>query len=144
MKKEKPMNQFTVGIVDDVTFRSLPQLPEINVSHKGTYSAKSFTVLALTVQWAPTKNSIKIIGDTTDKYCQAYFAYDSKKSGGVTTSHLRFGDHPIRSPYLVNTPDFVACHVPVYLDKYDMLKGLKKGGPSRTPSGMLKRQEQAA
>ena len=71
------------------------------------------------------KNSIKIIGNTTDKYCQAYFAYDSKKSGGYTASHLRFGDKPIRSPYLVNTPDFVACHVPSYLGKYDLLKGLK-------------------
>jgi Pyruvate:ferredoxin oxidoreductase and related 2-oxoacid:ferredoxin oxidoreductases, gamma subunit len=74
------------------------------------------------------KNSIKIIGDNTDKYAQAYFAYDSKKSGGITISHLRFGDKPIRSPYLVNTPDFVACHVPAYLGHYDMLKGLKKGG----------------
>lgn len=74
------------------------------------------------------KNSIKIIGGSTDKYCQAYFAYDSKKSGGITISHLRFGDNPIRSPYLVGTPDFVACHVPAYLKKYDMLKGLKNGG----------------
>jgi len=74
------------------------------------------------------KNSIKIIADAMDKYCQAYFAYDSKKSGGITTSHLRFGDQPIRSPYLVNSPDFVACHVPAYLEKYDMLKGLKPGG----------------
>jgi pyruvate-ferredoxin/flavodoxin oxidoreductase len=127
MKKEKPLNQFTVGIVDDVTFRSLPVLPEINVSHKGTYSAKFYGIGSDGTVGA-NKNSIKIIGETTDKYCQAYFAYDSKKSGGVTTSHLRFGDHPIRSPYLVNTPDFVACHVPSYLDKYDMLRGLKKGG----------------
>jgi pyruvate-ferredoxin/flavodoxin oxidoreductase len=74
------------------------------------------------------KNSIKIIGDNTNKYAQAYFAYDSKKSGGITISHLRFGDKPIRSPYLVNTPDFVACHVPAYLGVYDMVKGLKKGG----------------
>src|SRR5690606_36647605 len=74
------------------------------------------------------KNSIKIIGDNTDKYAQAYFSYDSKKSGGITVSHLRFGDTPIRSPYLVNTPDFVACHVPAYLGRYDMLKGLKRGG----------------
>src|SRR5690606_2993627 len=71
---------------------------------------------------------IKIIGDNTDKYAQAYFSYDSKKSGGITVSHLRFGDTPIRSPYLVNTPDFVACHVPAYLGRYDMLKGLKRGG----------------
>lgn len=127
MKKEKPMNQFTVGIVDDVTFRSLPLLPEVNVSDKGTYSAK-FYGLGSDGTVGANKNSIKIIGETTDKYCQAYFAYDSKKSGGVTTSHLRFGDKPIRSPYLVNTPDFVACHVPAYLERYDMLKGLKKGG----------------
>ena len=127
MKKEEPMNHFTVGIVDDVTFKSLPLLPEINVSHKGTYSAKFYGIGSDGTVGA-NKNSIKIIGETTDKYCQAYFAYDSKKSGGVTTSHLRFGDHPIRSPYLVNTPDFVACHVPSYLDKYDMLRGLKKGG----------------
>ncbi len=127
MKKKEPMNQFTVGIVDDVTFRSLPLLPEINVSHKGTYSAKFYGIGSDGTVGA-NKNSIKIIGETTDKYCQAYFAYDSKKSGGVTTSHLRFGDHPIRSPYLVNTPDLVACHVPAYLEKYDMLRGLKKEG----------------
>lgn len=127
MKQASPMNQFTVGIVDDVTFRSLPAIPEVNVSDKGTYSAK-FYGLGSDGTVGANKNSIKIIGDTTDKYCQAYFAYDSKKSGGVTTSHLRFGDKPIRSPYLVNTPDFVACHVPSYLDKYDMLRGLKKGG----------------
>jgi len=127
MKKDNPMNQFTVGIVDDVTFRSLPLLPEVNVSDKGTYSAKFYGIGSDGTVGA-NKASIKIIGETTDKYCQAYFAYDSKKSGGVTTSHLRFGDKQIRSPYLVNTPDFVACHVPAYLDKYDMLRGLKKGG----------------
>ncbi len=127
MKLKEPKNQFTVGIVDDVTFKSLPILPEINVALAGTYSAK-FYGLGSDGTVGANKNSIKIIGDTTDKYCQAYFAYDSKKSGGITTSHLRFGDKPIRSPYLVNTPDFVACHVPSYLDRYDMLKGLKKGG----------------
>jgi pyruvate-ferredoxin/flavodoxin oxidoreductase len=127
MKLKQPKNQFTVGIVDDVTFHSLPILPDINVALPGTYSAK-FYGLGSDGTVGANKNSIKIIGDTTDKYCQAYFAYDSKKSGGITTSHLRFGDKPIRSPYLVNTPDFVACHVPSYLDKYDMLKGLKKGG----------------
>jgi pyruvate-ferredoxin/flavodoxin oxidoreductase len=127
MKLKEPKNQFTVGIVDDVTFKSLPILPEINVALAGTYSAK-FYGLGSDGTVGANKNSIKIIGDTTDKYCQAYFAYDSKKSGGITTSHLRFGDKPIRSPYLVNTPDFVACHVPSYLDKYDMLKGLKPGG----------------
>jgi pyruvate-ferredoxin/flavodoxin oxidoreductase len=127
MKLKEPKNHFTVGIVDDVTFDSLPLLPDINVALPGTYSAK-FYGLGSDGTVGANKNSIKIIGDTTDKYCQAYFAYDSKKSGGITTSHLRFGDKPIRSPYLVNTPDFVACHVPSYLDKYDMLKGLKKGG----------------
>jgi pyruvate-ferredoxin/flavodoxin oxidoreductase len=127
LKMKEPKNQFTVGIVDDVTFKSLPLLPEINVCCTGTYSAK-FYGLGSDGTVGANKNSIKIIGDTTDKYCQAYFAYDSKKSGGITTSHLRFGDNPIRSPYLVNTPDFVACHVPAYLDKYDMLKGLKRRG----------------
>lgn len=127
MKLKEPKNLFTVGIIDDVTFKSLPVLPEINVALPGTYSAK-FYGLGSDGTVGANKNSIKIIGGTTDKYCQAYFAYDSKKSGGITTSHLRFGDKPIRSPYLVNTPDFVACHVPSYLDKYDMLKGLKKNG----------------
>jgi pyruvate-ferredoxin/flavodoxin oxidoreductase len=127
MKLGEPKNHFTVGIVDDVTFMSLPLLPEINVADPGTYAAK-FYGLGSDGTVGANKNSIKIIGDSTDKYCQAYFAYDSKKSGGITTSHLRFGDKPIRSPYLVNAPDFVACHVPAYLEKYDMLKGLKKGG----------------
>ena len=125
MKLKEPKNQFTVGIVDDVTFKSLPVLPEINVCCAGTYSAK-FYGLGSDGTVGANKNSIKIIGDSTDKYCQAYFAYDSKKSGGITTSHLRFGDKPIRSPYLVNTPDFVACHVPSYLDKYDMLERSEK------------------
>ncbi|MDR2911099.1 MAG: pyruvate:ferredoxin (flavodoxin) oxidoreductase [Bacteroidales bacterium] len=127
MKTKEPKNGFSVGIVDDVTFMSLPLLPEIDVAEVGTYSAK-FYGLGSDGTVGANKNSIKIIGDTTDKYCQAYFAYDSKKSGGITTSHLRFGDKPIRSPYLVNTPDFVACHVSSYLYKYDMLKGLKKNG----------------
>ena len=127
MKLKEPKNQFTVGIVDDVTFRSLPVIPEIDVALPGTFSAK-FYGLGSDGTVGANKNSIKIIGETTDKYCQAYFAYDSKKSGGITTSHLRFGDKPIRSPYLVITPDFVACHVPSYLEKYDMLKGLKKNG----------------
>jgi pyruvate-ferredoxin/flavodoxin oxidoreductase len=127
MKLKEPKNLFTVGINDDVTFLSLPILPEINVALPGTFSAK-FYGLGSDGTVGANKNSIKIIGGSTDKYCQAYFAYDSKKSGGITTSHLRFGDKPIRSPYLVNTPDFVACHVPSYLDKYDMLKGLKKNG----------------
>ncbi|MBN1182725.1 MAG: pyruvate:ferredoxin (flavodoxin) oxidoreductase [Bacteroidales bacterium] len=127
LKMKEPKNQFTVGIVDDVTFRSLPMTEEISISHKGTYEAK-FYGLGSDGTVGANKNSIKIIGEATDKYCQAYFAYDSKKSGGITTSHLRFGDTIIRSPYLVNTPNFVACHVPSYLDKYDMLKGIKRGG----------------
>jgi pyruvate-ferredoxin/flavodoxin oxidoreductase len=127
LKAKEPKNHFTVGIVDDVTFHSLPLLPEVDISPKGTYSAKFYGIGSDGTVGA-NKNSIKIIGDNTDKYAQAYFAYDSKKSGGVTVSHLRFGDSPIRSPYLVITPDFVACHVPAYLEKYDMLKGLKDGG----------------
>jgi len=127
LKMNEPKNQFTVGIVDDVTFKSLPLLPEISIADESTFEAK-FYGLGADGTVGANKNSIKIIGESTDKYCQAYFAYDSKKSGGITTSHLRFGDSPIRAPYLVGTPNFVACHVPSYLDKYDMLKGLKKGG----------------
>jgi pyruvate-ferredoxin/flavodoxin oxidoreductase len=123
----EPKNQFTVGIVDDVKYTSLPVLPEVSVVPKGTYEAKFYGIGSDGTVGA-NKNSIKIIGESTDKFCQAYFAYDSKKSGGITTSHLRFGDQPIRSPYLVGTPDFVACHVPAYLEKYDMLKGIKEGG----------------
>ncbi|MFO7851474.1 MAG: pyruvate:ferredoxin (flavodoxin) oxidoreductase [Bacteroidota bacterium] len=127
LKKDKPKNLFTVGIKDDVTNTSLPLLEEINISDESTYSGK-FYGLGGDGTVGANKNSIKIIGETTDKYCQAYFAYDSKKSGGLTVSHLRFSDVPINSTYLVNTPDFVACHVTPYLEKYDMLKGLKKGG----------------
>lgn len=127
LKMAEPKNQFTVGIVDDVTFKSLPLGPEVNLGAKGTFQAK-FYGLGSDGTVGANKNSIKIIGDNTEKYAQAYFAYDSKKSGGITVSHLRFGDKPIRSPYLVNTPDFVACHVPSYLGKYDMLKGIRKGG----------------
>ncbi len=127
LKLAEPKNQFTVGIVDDVTFKSLPLIPEISVVPEGTYSAKFYGIGADGTVGA-NKNSIMIIGDNTDKYCQAYFAYDSKKSGGVTTSHLRFGDQPIRAPYLVKVSDFVACHVPAYLGKYDMLDGLKENG----------------
>ena len=127
LRTKEPKNHFTIGIVDDVTFKSLPVLPCISVSPKGTFEAKFWGIGADGTVGA-NKNSIKIIGETTDKYCQAYFAYDSKKSGGVTTSHLRFGNNPILSPYLVNLPDFVACHVPSYLGKYNLLKGLKKNG----------------
>ena len=123
----EPKNQFTIGIVDDVTFRSLPVEPEVKVNSDHMYEAK-FYGLGSDGTVGANKNSIKIIGGATNKYCQAYFAYDSKKSGGFTASHLRFGDDPIRSTYLVTTPDFVACHVPAYIHMYDVLKGLKKGG----------------
>lgn len=121
-----PKNDFTVGIVDDVTFKSLPLKDEISIDDT-TYEAK-FYGLGSDGTVGANKNSIKIIGDNTDKYVQAYFSYDSKKSGGFTCSHLRFGDKPIRSTYLVNTPNFVACHVPAYLHLYDVTKGLKKNG----------------
>ncbi|MFI3286680.1 MAG: pyruvate:ferredoxin (flavodoxin) oxidoreductase [Rikenellaceae bacterium] len=123
----EPKNGFTVGIVDDVTNLSLPVGEEIPVAKAGTFEGLFFGLGADGTVGA-NKNSIKIIGGSTDKYCQAYFFYDSKKSGGYTASHLRFGDNPITSPYLVTTPDFVACHVPSYVDKYDVLKGLKAGG----------------
>ena len=121
-----PKNDFTIGIVDDVTFKSLPKIEEVAMDET-TYEAK-FYGLGSDGTVGANKNSIKIIGDNTDKYVQAYFAYDSKKSGGFTCSHLRFGDNAIRSTYLVNTPNFVACHVPAYLHLYDVTQGLKKGG----------------
>jgi len=127
LKMAEPKNRFTVGIVDDVTFTSLPLLPEISLGDAGTFEGK-FYGLGSDGTVGANKNSIMIIGESTDKYCQAYFAYDSKKSGGITTSHLRFGDSPIRSPYLVVAPDFVACSVTSYLEKYPMLKGMKDGG----------------
>ncbi|MDP4239271.1 MAG: pyruvate:ferredoxin (flavodoxin) oxidoreductase [Bacteroidota bacterium] len=123
----EPKNHFTVGIVDDVTFTSLPLKEEVALGGAGTIEAK-FYGLGADGTVGANKNSIKIIGDNTDKYCQAYFAYDSKKSGGFTCSHLRFGETPIRSTYLVTTPDFVACHVQAYLKLYDVTKGLKKNG----------------
>ena len=126
MEGEKK-NQFTIGIVDDVTFRSLPILPEISILPKGTFEAR-FYGLGADGTVGANKNSIKIIGDNTNKYSQAYFDYDSKKSGGYTCSHLRFGDNPLPAPYLVGTPDFVAVHVPSYLRKYDCLRGLKDNG----------------
>lgn len=127
LEMNEPKNDFSIGIVDDVTFKSLPLKEEIDITPKGTYQAK-FYGLGSDGTVGANKNSIKIIGNATDKYCQGYFQYDSKKSGGFTCSHLRFGDHPIRSTYFVTTPDFVACHVPAYLHMYDVLKGLKKGG----------------
>ncbi|WP_297100194.1 pyruvate:ferredoxin (flavodoxin) oxidoreductase [uncultured Draconibacterium sp.] len=127
LEMKEPKGNFTIGIVDDVTFKSLPLKEEINMTPEGTYQAK-FYGLGSDGTVGANKNSIKIIGDSTDKSCQGYFQYDSKKSGGFTCSHLRFGDKPIRSTYLVTTPDFVACHVPAYVNMYDVLKGLKKGG----------------
>ena len=123
----EPKNHFTLGIVDDVTFTSLPQGEEIAVGGEGMFEAK-FYGLGADGTVGANKNSVKIIGDNTNKHCQAYFSYDSKKSGGFTCSHLRFGDHPIRSTYLVTTPNFVACHVQAYLHMYDVTRGLRKNG----------------
>ena len=127
LEQKEPKNSFTIGIVDDVTFKSLPIKDEISIVKAGTTECK-FYGLGSDGTVGANKNTIKIIGTHTDKYCQAYFDYDSKKSGGYTCSHLRFGDQPIKAPYLVSTPDFVACHVPSYLQKYDVLKGIKDGG----------------
>jgi pyruvate-ferredoxin/flavodoxin oxidoreductase len=127
MKQEQPKNQFTIGIIDDVNNTSLEVGASVKTTPEGTFEAKFFGIGGDGTVGA-NKNSIKIIGNSTDKYAQGYFAYDSKKSGGITISHLRFGDHPIRSTYYVNEPDFVACHVPAYIEKYDLLAGLKPGG----------------
>ena len=123
----EPKNQFNIGIEDDVTFTSLPKKEEVAVGGEGMFEAK-FYGLGADGTVGANKNSVKIIGDNTDKYCQAYFSYDSKKSGGFTCSHLRFGDNAIRSTYLVNTPNFVACHVQAYLRMYDVTRGLQKNG----------------
>jgi len=123
----EPKADFTIGIVDDVTFKSLPIKSEVSIVKPGTTECK-FYGLGSDGTVGANKNTIKIIGSHTDLYSQAYFDYDSKKSGGYTCSHLRFGQQPIKAPYLVNTPDFVACHVPSYLKKYDVLKGIKEGG----------------
>ncbi len=123
---EKPINGFTLGINDDVTNLSLPIVPMESTAPEGTVSCK-FWGLGSDGTVGANKNSIKIIGDHTDKYIQAYFAYDSKKSGGITVSHLRFGDKPIRSTYYVSQADFVACHNPSYINKYDITGDLKDG-----------------
>ncbi len=122
----QPKDHFTIGIVDDVNFSSLPPVAPIVVSD--TMFEAKFYGLGADGTVGANKNSVKIIGDNTNKYCQAYFAYDSKKSGGFTCSHLRFGDEPIRSTYLVTTPNFVACHVQAYLHLYDVTRGLREGG----------------
>ena len=126
LKQEKPKRDFTIGIVDDVTHTSLP-VTEIETSPAGQTSAE-FWGMGSDGTVGANKNSIKIIGHATDLYCQAYFVYDSKKSGGLTQSHLRFGKTPIRSPYLITKADFVACHNPSYVHKYDMVNNLKEGG----------------
>ena len=127
LKLATPKDHFTLGIVDDVTFTSLPLEKEMALGGEGIFEAK-FYGLGADGTVGANKNSIKIIGDNTDKYCQAYFSYDSKKSGGFTCSHLRFGDHPIRSTYQIKTPNFVACHVQAYLHMYDVIRGLQKNG----------------
>jgi len=127
LSQSAPKNSFTIGIVDDVTNLSLPVEKEIDVTGKDTISCK-FWGLGSDGTVGANKNSIKIIGDHTDMYAQAYFSYDSKKSGGITQSHLRFGKKPIRSTYLVKSANFVACHNQSYLDKYDMISDLKDGG----------------
>lgn len=124
---EEPANGFTIGIVDDVTNTSLPAAEPIKISAKGTVRCK-FWGLGSDGTVGANKQAIKIIGDHTDKYAQAYFDYDSKKSGGITMSHLRFGDTPIRSTYLLDEADYIACHNQSYVYKYDLLKGLRKGG----------------
>ena len=127
LKQDAPKNSFTVGITDDVTHTSLPVTCEIDTSPAGQTSAE-FWGMGSDGTVGANKNSIKIIGHATDLYCQAYFVYDSKKSGGLTQSHLRFGKEPIRSPYLIQSADFVACHTPSYVEKYDMVRNLKTGG----------------
>ena len=129
LKRDEMKRQFTIGIVDDVTNLSLPEDKNCpNTAAPGTIECK-FWGLGGDGTVGANKNSIKIIGDHTDKYVQAYFQYDSKKTGGVTISHLRFGDHPIRSPYYINKADFVACHNPSYITKgYKMVNDVKPGG----------------
>ncbi|MCI6646354.1 MAG: pyruvate:ferredoxin (flavodoxin) oxidoreductase [Oscillospiraceae bacterium] len=128
LKKAEPKMQFTLGIDDDVTHLSLPEVPAPNTAAPGTIECK-FWGLGGDGTVGANKNSIKIIGDHTDKYVQAYFQYDSKKTGGVTISHLRFGDNPIKSPYYINQADFVACHTPAYITKgFPIVRDVKPGG----------------
>lgn len=127
LKQAQPKNAFTIGIEDDVTYTSLEVKEDINTAPEGTIRCK-FWGLGSDGTVGANKNAIKIIGDETDQYAQGYFSYDSKKSGGVTISHLRFGKKPIKSTYLINEADFVACHNQSYVYQYDLLKGLKKGG----------------
>ena len=126
-ESETPKRRFTIGIVDDVTNLSLPIVENPDTTPAGTHSCK-FWGLGADGTVGANKNSIKIIGDNTDMYAQGYFAYDSKKSGGLTVSHLRFGNQPIKSTYYISKADFVACHNPSYVDKYDIVDDLKEGG----------------
>ncbi|MBR2293029.1 MAG: pyruvate:ferredoxin (flavodoxin) oxidoreductase [Clostridia bacterium] len=127
LTKDAPKNGFTIGIVDDVTGTSLEEKPAPDTAAAGTIACK-FWGLGGDGTVGANKNSIKIIGDHTDKFIQAYFQYDSKKTSGITISHLRFGDNPIKSPYYINKADFVACHNSAYLKKYDMISDVKPGG----------------
>ncbi len=124
---DTPRDHFTIGITDDVTGLSLPVTREPNTSAAGTVACK-FWGLGSDGTVGANKNSVKIIGDHTDMYAQAYFQYDSKKSGGVTVSHLRFGKLPIKSTYFVSQADFVACHNPSYIEKFDIAQDIKPGG----------------
>lgn len=124
---DEPKNQFTLGIIDDVTFTSLEVKEKINTLPEGTVSCK-FWGLGSDGTVGANKSAIKIIGDKTNKYAQGYFSYDSKKSGGVTVSHLRFGDKPIKSTYLIDEADYIACHNEAYVHQFDILDGLKDGG----------------
>ncbi|MGA6924928.1 MAG: pyruvate:ferredoxin (flavodoxin) oxidoreductase, partial [Desulfosarcina sp.] len=127
MNGMKPKNHFTVGITDDVTHTSLDVETGLDVAPEGTVQCK-FWGLGADGTVGANKSAIKIIGDNTDMYAQAYFAYDSKKSGGVTISHLRFGKTPIKSTYLIDSADYIACHNPAYVNAYDVLEGIKTGG----------------
>ncbi len=127
LESENPKDSFTIGIVDDVTNKSLPTVEGVSTEPEGTIRCK-FWGLGSDGTVGANKSAIKIIGDNTDLYAQGYFHYDSKKSGGITVSHLRFGKNKIQSTYLISTADFVACHNPAYVSQYDMLKGLRKGG----------------
>lgn len=127
LPKNEMKKRFTIGIVDDVTGLSLPSVEKLDLTPEGTFQAK-FWGFGSDGTVGANKSSIKIIGDQTDLYAQGYFSYDSKKSGGLTMSHLRFGKEPIQSTYLVENPDFIACHNPSYIYNYDLIKGLKQGG----------------
>lgn len=127
LKQDKPQDNFTVGIIDDVNHSSLPAGADIDVTAAGTKACK-FWGLGADGTVGANKSAVKIIGDKTDLYAQAYFAYDSKKSGGITVSHLRFGSKAIKAPYLINKADFISCSQQSYVDKYELLEGLKPGG----------------